>query len=932
MKIISFFFLFAISLAGISQKAQIQGKVTDIKTGEPIPGANIFLKGTTIGSITDFDGNYIIANIPSGIYTINCSFISYETSKRENIELKATETKTVDFKLSESTISLKTVKISTKKTERTVNAMVAMQKKSATVINGISAEQMSEIGGGDAASVIEKVTGVTVQDGKYVYVRGLSDRYSKTTLNGAEIPAMDPEHNTVQMDLFPTSILENLIVHKTFSANLPGDFSGGLVNIKTKNFPGRFTIGYSYAIGYNPQSNLRKDYLTYAGGKFDWLGIDDGTRQLPHIASGYIPERYEDNDLLNKITLSFSPVWVPAEKLSPLNQKINFSIGNKKTLLGKDFGYMVGVSYADNYNYTDKGFYGRYQLVSAGDTGLSPLIETYSYRNSSQEAIWSTMANFGLKFNTNNNISLTLLNSHRGEKTTAHYQYFDNLNNFGMTEERRYLGFNSRNFLTSQLAGYHHLENLKNLKIHWLQSTAYTTQNEPDNRYLINSILVDENTGDTTYAVDKSIYDNPRRFYRNMYEMSVFERIDFELPYRYLGRPSKFKFGFSDNLKHRDYRQVKILFAENTMHKYNNIADFFADSNISATEGIRAQGSPLDDKRNSYFGNQHIFAGYIMTNWNISDKLKALIGVRIEKTNMHTESYKKQEGSEILAGNLNTLDLLPALNLTYSPVEKLKIRGAFSRTVARPSFREKAPLVIENKTGDIIVGNPALLNTNISNIDFRIEKYFKRGELISMGAFYKQFKNPIEKTFNTEAQNPELTWRNVSEATLYGIELEIGKKLNFVSLLKWFKISGNLTYIVSDVKVDERELAIKQYYDAGYPDHRQMSEQTPIVTNATLSYKNDSLKLNINLTYTYEGEKLVIVNPKGIPDIFEKPNHNLDFNIGKQLGKHYKLTFSVRNILNNKTTYYYPYGSTGYLYEDYGWGRSFGLKISYLIK
>ncbi|RKX20767.1 MAG: hypothetical protein DRP35_05520 [Candidatus Zixiibacteriota bacterium] len=932
MKLISFFFLLTISVAGVSQKAQIQGKVTDAKTGDPIPGANIFLEGTTIGGITDFDGNYIIANILPGVYTVSCSFISYKSGKKGNIALKASETKTIDFRLSEATISLKTVKITTKKSERTENAMVAMQKKSATVINGISAEQISKIGSGNAAEVLKKVTGVTVQNGKYVYVRGLSDRYTKTTLNGAEIPAMDPERNTVQMDLFPTSILENLIVHKTFSAELPGDFSGGLINIKTKNFPDRFTVGYYYALGYNPQSNLRKDYLTYESGKFDWLGIDDGSRQLPEISSGYIPERYEDNNLLDKITRSFSPAWIPTEKLSPLNQKVSFSIGNKKTLFGKDFGYMVGASYANDYNYTDNGFYGRYQLISAGDTGLSALSETYTYRNSSQEAIWSAMANFGLNLNSNNNISLTLLNSHRGEKNTAHYQYYDNLNNYGMTEERCYLGFNSRNFLTSQLAGYHHMGNLKNIKIRWLQSTAYTTQNEPDNRYLINSILVDENTGDTTYAVDKSIYDNPRRFYRNMYELSVFERIDFEMPYRYLGRPSKLKFGLNDNLKYRDYQQVKLLFTENITRKYDDIAAFFADSNISATQGIRVQGSPLDDKRNSYFGSQHILAGYVMTDWNVSDRLDALIGVRMEKTGMHTESYKQEEGTEVLSGDLNTLDLLPALNLTFTPVKKMKIRGAYSRTVARPSFREKTPLIIENKTGDIIVGNPELLNTNITNIDFRVEKYFKRGELISLGAFYKQFKDPIEKTFNTEAQNPELTWRNVPNATLYGLELEFSKKLNFVSLLKWFKFSGNLTYIMSEVKIDEKELAIKRYYDVNYPDHRQMVEQAPVVANATLSYENDSLKLDINLTYTYEGEKLVIVNPKGIPDIFEKPNHNLDFNIGKQLGKHYKLSFAVKNLLNNRTTYYYPYGVAGYLYEDFGWGRSFVLKFSYLVK
>ena len=928
-KILFLIFLF-ISIFGFSQNAQIKGKVVDAKTGETIPGANVYLEGTTIGGITDFDGNFNITNIPPGVYNVKCSFISYTDGVEKNVQLKSSEVKTINFSLYESSIALKTVKISTKKTERTESAIVAMQKKSATMVNGISADEMTKIGGGSAAAVLKKVTGVSVQDGKYVYVRGLSDRYSKTTLNGAEIPAMDPERNTVQMDLFPTNILENIVVYKTFSANLPGDFSGGLVNIKTKSFPEKYTIGFSYQLGFNPQSNLNKHFLTYKGGKTDWLGMDDGSRKLPDIASGYIPERYEDNALLDEITRSFSKVWIPEEKMSPLDQKMSFSIGNKKKLFGKDLGMLFGVTYGNSYKYTPQGTYGRYQLVSPADTGLNPLYKSFGFRLSQQQTVWSAIANFGLRVSDKSHISLTLLNSHKGTKTTSHLRYEDNLNSYGLLEERRYLGFNSRNLSVAQLAGQHRL---KKLKINWLQSTALTMQNEPDNRYLINSILIDEQTQDTTYAVDKSIYDYPRRFYRNMYEMGFTERLDFEFPYRYLGRPSKIKFGLYDNYKIRDYHQVKILFAENKVEHYDNIQEYFADSNINATQGIRVQGAPKDDDRNSYYGTQHVIASYLMTNWNISEKLKALIGVRLEKTTMHTESYlETTDATNTLSGGLNTLDLLPGINLTFKPVEKLNLRGAYSRTIARPSFREKAPLVIENKTGDIIVGNTGLLNTQIDNYDIRIEKYLNRGELVSVGGFYKQFKNPIEKTFNTEAQNPELTWRNVPGANLWGVELEFAKKLNFLHPLRFLTLNGNLTYVVSSIKIDEKELAIKRYYDPNYPNHRQMAEQSPLVANATLSYKNDSIGLTANVTYSYEAEKLIIVNPKGIPDIFEKPNHLLDFNVSKEIGKSYKITFSVKNILNNRNTLYYPYGAKGYTYSDFGWGRNFVLKISYILK
>ena len=906
---------------------QLKGRVIDAKTKETIPGANVYIPGTTIGTITDFNGNYTIDNVPTGDITVKCSLMSYQ-DQTVTTHINPGETKEINFSLSTSKVVLKTVRVATKRVENTENAIVAIQKKSVTMVNGISREQIEKIGGGSAASVLKKVTGVSVVDDKYVYIRGLSDRYIKTTLNNAEVPAMDPERNNVQMDWFPTAIIDNLIVYKTFSPDLPGDFSGGLVNIKTKSIPDKYSLTFALEAGYNPQANLNKHFLTYHGGKYDWLGMDDGSRKLPVNASGYIPARYENNELLNQITASFSKEWLPVEKTSPLNSKVSLSVSNKKKLFGKKFGYTINALHSNEYKYTDHAIYGRYHLVSPGDEELNPLKESYSYTVGKQDAIWSLMGNFGMDFSASSHINLLILNTHRGEKDAGHLSYIDNLNGNDLLGERRYLGFNSRNFSVAQLSGTH---NFDKIKIRWQQSTIYIMQNEPNNRYLTNSIYVD-NSGDTTYYVDKSLYPYPTTFYRNMEELGTTERIDLSIPYDLLGYTNSFKFGVNDNLKFRNYMQKKILFAQNMTHYYHNMEEYF--ENVDAATGLAVQGSPKDDQRNSYYGQQHIFAAYALTDIKISDKIKARAGIRMEKTDMLVESYLNEEATNsnsALKGTLNTLDILPGINLTYSPNNQTNIRASFSKTIARPSFREKSPLVIETQTGDVIVGNPNLLNTNITNFDLRAEKYFNSGELFSVGAFYKSLTNPIEKTFNTEAQNPEITWRNVENGFLYGVELEFAKKLSFIDALKDFKLSGNLTYVKSFVKVDPKELAIKQYYSKNYHTYRQMAEQPPIVANLTLSYKNPQKKIGINLTYFYEAKKLVIVNPKGIPDVYEKPNNNLNFNISKQLGNNYHITFAVNNILNNRHTYYYPYNGV-YVYEDFGWGRNYSIKVSYTIK
>jgi outer membrane receptor protein involved in Fe transport len=922
-KFFTILLLLFVSILAYSQKAAIKGTIIDKKTGETLPAVNVVLLGTTQGTISDFEGNYYLNNIEPGIYTVKFVFISYESKEIQNVELKAGEIKTFDVELGEAVLELDAVTVSAKKIERTETALVAMQRKSAVIISGISSQEMIKTGASSAAGALKKVTGVSVQNGKYVYVRGLSDRYSKTILNGADIPGLDPERNTVQMDLFPTAILDNMLVFKSFSPNLPADFTGGLINIKTKDFPEKYSLSFSVQVGYNPQANFINNFLTYSGGNYDFLGIDDGTRNLPDKAKGDIPARYEDNQKLNDITKSFNKIWFPQEKTSGLNQKYSLSIGNQKQLFGKTAGFFAAGSYSFDYKFFDDGFYGRYKLTDKNAEGLNSEYESQQWSFGQNNSLWALIGGVGVKLSDTDNIGLTVINNHSGQKNSNFSHFIDYRDNNDL-RQRRTLEFTARNLFVTQIKGKHQLSGFNNIKINWIGSVSLASQNEPDIRYLVNDIDIEN--GDTLYYVNKSMYPYPRRFYRDMKEQNYFGKIDFELPLTLFNDKAKVMAGIADTYKNRDYYQTQMSFAENKMNRYGNMADYFADDNIDAITGIYVQASEKDDKKNSYNGTQNVFAAYAMADMHPANKLRAIFGLRVEYVDMQTKNMLSVNSS---TGTLNKLNFLPSLNITYSPNDFMNLRAGYSRTLARPSFREKSIMAVENQVGDIIIGNDSLKQTEIDNIDFRWEKYFNHGEVISFGGFFKKFHNPIERSFNTEAINPEITWRNVDKAEMYGVEAEFTKKTDFISWLRNIKLSANITYVYSRVSIDDKELESKRYFDPDYPATRIMFEQSPWIVNAILSYKSDNTGLSVNLSYTYNAGKLVIVNPTGIPDIYSEPVNNLIFNITKKLSDKFAMRFQIKNILNTRKTYYYEYNNRTYNYLDMGLGRDYSIKLSY---
>jgi outer membrane receptor protein involved in Fe transport len=924
---------FLILLAGISLLAQngtLRGKVSDGETGEELIGATVLVEGTLIGSSADLDGNYSITGIKPGKQNIKCTFISYETQVITGVEINANQITVFDIKLIPVSLGLEEIVVSARAVRNTESALLTMQKKSASLIDGISSQQFSKSGDSDAAGAIKRVTGVSIEGGKYVYVRGLGDRYSKTTLNGAEIPSLDPERNTVQMDIFPTSAIENMMVYKSFSPNL-NPFTGGLIDIVTKDFPEKFNLTFSAAFEYNTISSFNNEFLSYDGGKWDGLGFDDGTRDWS-VNPEDIPLYPANRDQIDATTRSFNKIMEPAAQSSFVNQHYSFSVGNQTRLFGKPLGYNFGLSYKLDLNYYDDGERGIYKLTAANAEGLN-IENEYTEAKGEMESLAGGLLNLNYKITGNHKIGYVLFYNQSGIKEASYDFGQKPSDEFGMYIQSRELGFQERMILTNQLKGEHFLQTLAKLKISWIVSLTNSKQNEPDLRFFTNSYYP-ENIGGSMYEINPSKYKVPSRFNRSMNENNLDAKLNFELPFKVKGAGSKFNFGGAYVYKIREFTEKKIDYLAQVQYFNGSVSDYLSDGNIGQANpfydpvtkqnyGLYVQNAT--DLRNSYDGTQSVFGIYGMADMPLFAKFRIEAGARFEKNNLISESKKKN----ISKGELNDSNLLPAVNLTYTLVDNMNLRLAYTRTLSRPTFREIAPFASFSPVAPTIIGNPGLKSTLIDNFDLKWEYFMKPGEIVSFGLFYKIFTNPIEMVDNPVASNPEISYQNVNKANNYGFEAELRKSFDFIHAIRNLSVGINFSYIRSEVSIDSVELKSIRALVPDHPDTRPLFGQAPYIFNALLAYQSDTLGLSANLVFNITGERISLVTKGGTPDVLEQPFPSLDFNLKKSLGRFFTVSFSAKNLLNSVHDESYSYNGTNYSFYKYSKGISFGLGITY---
>jgi hypothetical protein len=930
-----------------AQKGFLRGIVSEDETGETLIGATVSIKGTATGTVTDFNGNYSLSLAP-GSYSIQFQFVSFQTITVDGVEIIADEVNKLDVALGSNVEELAAVVVSAKVIKNTDAALLNVQKKSATVVDGISSQAFRKIGDSNLSGAMKRVTGVSVQGGKYVYVRGLGDRYTRTTLNGMSIPGLDPERNDVQIDLFPTSVLENVMVYKTFSPDLAGDFSGGTVNVSTKSFPEEKITSLSFGLGYNPGMNLNSDFVLYKGSGTDFLGFDNGQRNQPINQLQSIPRPTSaganSEELLETITSRFDPKMAAETQTSFANTSFSVNHGNQLDVKGFKIGYGVVFNYQNKYQYFDDTEFSLYfkddnkdidnldpQVIRKGELGRS-------------NVLWSGLVTGAIKFDYHE-IGLTFLKTQNGI-TEATKRISRDFEETGQTVYEDILTYSQRSITSPTLYGNH---NFNKLTVKWLNTVTFARVYDPDFRSsLIAEVPVFEGSEQVseTYSISGGQGGGANRFWRNLNETNENFRVDATYKLR---EKVKLKFGAAGLFKWREFETYAYSLQTSSGVAINNDAnDLLSETNIWTAQsetGIYVSGN--FEAANNYDARSSVTAGYVMADAFLTTKFRAIFGARVENAQMF---YTGQDNlGQTIYNDEKTLDeinILPSLNTVYSITDNINLRGSYGRTLARPSFREKSiAQILDPVSGIRFSGNIDLQQTNIDNFDFRLESFFRPNEMAAISLFYKRFDGHIEQT-RFEKEPSEVSWQNIGGSTVYGIEIEFRKNLD--RILRGLAAGTNISLASS--RVDMNEIIVDRDAISGeitteyqsrlaqartaedLDETRVMAGQAPYLINVFVSYTDEFDLTSANLSYNVQGRSLSVVGVGQVPDVYVRPFNSLNFNASRKVGQQKKgqVSFRVDNILGDKQEQVWAnHDAEEEIFSRFSIGRTFTATFQY---
>ena len=888
-----------------SQSGKVTGLIMDGEYDEPMAFANVIVKGSTIGTTTDFDGKYSL-DLEPGEYTLTFSFVGYQTIEVSEVLIKSDEVEQVDVTLSTNTLD--EIIITTTVRKNTESAVLDIQKKSAVMLDGLSSQGIKKAGASNIASAVKSVPGVSVQGGKYVYVRGLGDRYTKSILNGVDIPGLDPDRNTIQMDIFPTNILENIIVIKSAAAEYPADFTGGVVDIVTRDFPTKKETSFSIGSGYNSEMHFKNDFLIGPSEGTDFLGFDNNSRSRPINRYQYIPGTFENYPLLTQLTSSFNPILQAERKTSKNNFNFGFTAGNQFLVGDNDkLGYQFSLSYrnetsfyknrVDNRLTKDPNNSSNYNLLtsrlSTGDEGENNII-------------LSGLAGLVYK-RENSKYKLNLLHIQNGESVGGYFnQEASQAGAGGGIEQytKDVIQYTQRSVTNLLLNGQHNIENGWN--IDWKISPTLATVLDKDHRTTAFQITQE---GDAIIAPSSSGY--PQRVWRDLFEFNLANQVNFLKKYTLKDKPAKLKFGGGMTYKFRDFELDYYIFTSTNPVVPNGQANnLLLTENIWTPEtqaGTHLVFGNLYQSANSYEGEQRIYSGYFSNEFELIENLKSVVGIRTELFQSYYTG-QNQSGSQVFYNEkiIDNFDIYPSANLILSLNENSNLRSSFSKTTARPSFKEASRAQIYDAISDrLFIGNLDLKPSYIDNLDMRYEIFGDKGDIIAFSGFYKTFKDPIELTFFASAPN-QLTARNLGSAKVYGAEFEIRKPLNIISddVRKW-RFSLNASLIKSSLEMfeDEYNNRLNAARDGeSISRTRDLQGQSPFLINSNIEFLNEETGFQYGLFYNVQGRTLEVVGTGIVPDVYTVPFHSLNFNLKKFLDDDGKSSISIKakNILNSK--------------------------------
>lgn len=880
-----------------AQTAKLAGKILN-ERNEPLAGVSVKITGSQGGTTTDVEGRFTLTLSTGKKYELTFSAIGYGTKTIDEVEVTAGQVTDLNVSLVATGKSLNTVTVTASRSSarrETIASLIQYQKNTNTVAAVVSAESIRRSPDRNTGEVLKRVPGTSIVDGKYLVVRGLSDRYNFALLNGIPLSSTEPDRKTFSFDIFPASLIDNIIINKAFVPELPAEWAGGLVQVNTKDVPSADFLNITIGTGFNTQT-ISKDFYTYQGGKYDWLGIDDGIRALP----ASMPSKSKFNDLVGgdkaQLGKSFSNIWTSdkASSLTPLNSKFELSGGFSKVFKsGAKLGATIGLTYNQNVRRThiQNGVYTFSNYVPS----INLDFDNQKY---SRDVLWGGLANVTLQLGNNHKISIkNLFNVNASNYVTERTGLDFAQGNVGQPLIARELALKSNIFYNTQISGDHNLPTIKT-KLHWFGSFNILDQYIPDQRRIqYNQETSLPGSPYMLLGVTQTSQVSGSRYFGTLSDYIYTAGGDVTKSFNLFGLSQSVKAGYLFQVKDRlfDSRPFTIYLPNNNDALRQLPADkIYAPENFGDGNDNKFAINELSDYRYRYLANSILNAGFIQFDNQFTDKLRATWGVRVEDYDQLIGSVKQSDPRHL---HTEVRDFLPGVNITYKLGTRANLRLSGSQTVVRPEFRELSDFQFYDfDLGATLTGNKYLERTKITNADFRYELYPKAGEVFSVGVFYKYFQKPLEFFFNPAGLGSQFNYINADKASGYGAELEYRKKLDFVEALHNFTFQGNVSYIYNRVK------------SASASFNRPMQGQSPYVLNASLQYDLEKLGLYTTLLYNQIGDRIAFVGNdiQKIPAIWEKTRPILDLQVAKKVMKSKgEVKLNVSDIINKTANFYY---------------------------
>lgn len=898
IRISTLFFLFLATLA-IHAQTVIKGTVMDRKYNEPLTGAAILVEGTSNGTTADIDGNFEIKVAP-GTYNLIVSYVSYKTQKLTAIKVLSGQPTVLNINMEEAAMELESVQVVAQVKTDTDLSLLRSVRTSIQVVSGVSSQQISRTLDKDASEVVKRIPGVTIQDNRFIVVRGLNQRYNNVWLNNAATPSSETDVKAFSFDVIPSNMIDNLLIYKTGSAENPAEATGGFIKIATKNIPDANFTTAEYSIGYNDQTTF-KNALFLPGKTADIIGLGQLQRGLP---SGFAAD-------LNKLStsqrdaqaLTLSGQWIAQPVTALPNQKIGFTTGRKWNLEeGARLGTLTSLSFSNSYSTRSdmlNYMYERYDTQNQSPVYMYKYnadIFNRDYRIGLMHN-WAYQNAFGTKLEVKNLLNIAgIQNSSNTEGWNT-----NRLSNFRYYSSQ----YSSRTTYSGQLLGKHQIKGEENNTLDWNVGFAYANRIEPDRQ---NWSQKEVSTDRYEYVVpDVPSINELGRLYMKNHEFIYTAGSNREKKLTFSELNPTVKAGVYGEYKTRNFSERSLT--------YRNAYGPFSATQINAlpfetlfTEQYLGNGKILSideqtNVANNYQAQNLLAAGYAQFTLPVG-KVNLTAGLRAEFNRLTLQGY--YNASSPVNVDEPNFDLFPSINSSYNLNEKTLLRLAYSRSMNRPEFREVAPLTYYDFTEkNSVVGNPSLKNASIQNVDLRFEFYPTPTETFTIAAFFKDFTNPIEMV--SIGAGALYSFDNAMGATNYGIELELRKSLNFIGLNR-FSVNINTSLIQSSV----------EFADTESERTRALQGQSPYVVNAGLYYQNDEHGISSNLMYNVMGERILVAAQLNqgqvlIPDIYETPRHVIDFSFNKKMGKQLELKFGLKDILaqEHRTQQTYDDGKGG---------------------